>query len=81
MPPRRTRKKTANSAPRRSKKGNHSAFLIVLLIFFVCLSGAGFYLLNQERDRNQSVAVKAQKIAKENPDAEVFTGDVDVKKK
>ncbi|MDR0534221.1 MAG: hypothetical protein LBH01_09750 [Verrucomicrobiales bacterium] len=55
--------------------------MIVLLIFFVCLSGAGFYLLNQERDRNQSVAVKAQKIAKENPDAEVFTGDVDVKKK
>jgi uncharacterized protein YpmB len=83
MPPRRTRKKSA--APRCAAKGNKSAFWVALLIFFIVLSGAGFYLLNQERDKHQSVEAKAHKIAKENPDAEVFMGDANsdanVKKK
>jgi uncharacterized protein YpmB len=80
MPPRRTRRKSAAPA-----KGNKSVFWIGLLIFFIILSGAGFYLLNQERDKNQSVEAKAHKIARENPGAEVFMGDAgndsDVKKK
>jgi hypothetical protein len=83
MPPRRTRKRAASGSSRRS--GNNSAFLVGLLIFFIVLSGAGFYLLNEERGKHESVEAKAHMLAQENPDAEVFLGgasdDPGVKKK
>jgi hypothetical protein len=59
----------------------------VALLVFAALAVAGFYFFNQERDRDrhQSIAAKAQKLARENPDAEVFSPaadtDSDVKKK
>ncbi|MDR2462354.1 MAG: hypothetical protein LBD30_01045 [Verrucomicrobiales bacterium] len=85
MPPRRTRKKAAARAPRRAKKGNYSAWLVVALTVFALLAGIGFYLFNQERGKHESIAEKARQIARENPNAEVFTNDAnrdaDVKKK
>jgi hypothetical protein len=59
--------------------------LTVALLVFAALAVAGFYFFNQERDRHQSIAAKAQKLARENPDAEVFSPAADtdsgVKKK
>jgi lipoprotein-anchoring transpeptidase ErfK/SrfK len=59
-----------------------------MVLFFAVLAAVAFYLLNQERNNNQSIPAKVEKIAKANPDAEVFSdanGDVNtdtnVKKK
>ena len=85
MPPRRTRKKSSSSAPRRSKKGGNKSIVIILLLIAIGLAGFSFHLLQQERERNQSVAEKARSIEQENPGAEVFgdvvNPDVDQKKK
>jgi uncharacterized protein HemX len=86
MPPRRTTgRRVANRAPRRTRKGKRAPLLALAVIALALLAGTAFYFLNQERDKHESIAAQAHKIAKENPDAEVFTEDVnpdaDVKKK
>ncbi|MDR1192094.1 MAG: hypothetical protein LBK60_10605 [Verrucomicrobiales bacterium] len=85
MPPRHTRKKVTGSAPRRARTGNRAPLVVAALVVLALLAAAGFYLYQQERDKHDSIAAKARQIAEENPNAEVFSGDVnpdaDVKKK